>query len=160
MENTLKNPLTVIEAVADYNDWECSRLSDTEVAVVVSGLSVAYEIHFIWQKEIDHLHLICCSDLEIPANVGIDFLRLLMLVNQKVWVGAFGVLENNIVAYRHVVHLKGLRYNDFEFLVDEVMGIALDESESFFPGFEKVLQNGNLSFEDLNLLSVGVEGSA
>lgn len=160
MENTLKNPLMVIEAVADYNEWEYSQLSDTEVAVVISGLPISYEIHFIWQKEINHLHLICFSDLEVPKNISADFLHLLMLVNQKIWVGSFGVLENNIVAYRHVLHLKGLGYNDFESLVDEVVGIALDESESFFPGFEKVLQNGSLSSEDLNLLSAGVEGSA
>lgn len=159
MEKALK-PLTVIEAVADYNDWECSLLSDTEVAVVISGLTISYEVHFIWQKETNHLHLICFSDLEAPANPSVDFLRLLMLVNQKLWVGSFSVLENNILAYRHVLHLKGLGYNDFESLIDEVVGIALDESESYFPGFEKVLQNGNLSFDDLNLLSAGVEGSA
>lgn len=159
MENAL-NPLTVIEAVADYNDWEHSLLSDTEAAIVISGLSISYEIHFIWQKETSHLHLICFSDLEAPTNPTIDFLRLLMLVNQKLWVGAFSVLENNIVAYRHVLHLKGLGYNDFETLIDEVVGIALDESESFFPGFEKVLQNGSLSSDDLDLLSAGVEGSA
>lgn len=160
MKNTFKNPLTVIEAVADYNDWECSLLSDTEVAVVISGLSISYEIHFIWQKETNHLHLICFSDFEAPKSADSDFLHLLMLVNQKIWVGSFSVLENYIIAYRHVVHLNGLGSNDFESLIDEVVGIALDESESYFPAFEKVLQNGSLSSDDLNLLSAGVEGSA
>ena len=160
MENTLKNPLTVIEAIADYNDWDYTQLSNTEVAVLISEVSPSHEIHFIWQQEISYLHLICLSDLEVPKNMSHDFLHLLMLVNQKIWVGSFSVLENNIVAYRHLLHLKGLAYNDFESLLNEVISIALDESESFFPGFEKVLQNGSLSFEDLNLLSVGVEGSA
>ena len=154
------NPLTVIEAVADYNDWQCSFLSDTEVVVIVTSISISYEIHFIWQKEMHHLHLICFTDLEIEGNPNLDFLRLLMLANQKLWIGSFGVLENNIVAYRHVLHLKERGYNDFESLLDEVIGIALDESESFFPGFEKVLQNETLSSDDVNLLSLGIEGRA
>lgn len=154
------NPLTVIEAVADYNDWQCSWLSEAEVVVMVPATSIIYEIHFIWQKETNYLHLICFNDLEIADHSNLDFLRLLMLANQKLWIGSFGVLENNIVAYRHLLHLKEWGYNDFESLIDEVIGIALDESESFFPSFEKVLQNGPLSSAELNLLSLGVEGSA
>lgn len=154
------NPLTVIEAVADYNDWHFSSLSDAEVVVVVPGTSLNYEIHFIWQKETGYLHLICFNDLEVVDHSNLDFLRLLMLTNQKLWIGSFGVLENNIVAYRHLLHLKEWGYNDFESLIDEVIGIAIDESESFFPSFEKVLQNGTLSSAELNLLSLGVEGSA
>jgi hypothetical protein len=59
-----------------------------------------------------------------------------------------------------MLHLKEWGYNDFESLIDEAVSIAVEESESFFPGFEKVLLNGTLSTEDLNLLSLGVEGSA
>lgn len=154
------NPLTVIEAVGDYNDWQCSWLSESEVVLMVPGTSLVYEIHFIWQKETNYLHLICFSDLEISDHSNLDFLRLLMLANQKLWIGSFGVLENNIVAYRHMLHLKEWGYNDFESLIDDVIGIAIDESESFFPSFEKVLQNEPLSSAELDLLSSGVEGSA
>ncbi|WP_032112342.1 YbjN domain-containing protein [Candidatus Paracaedibacter symbiosus] len=154
------NPLMIIEAVADYNDWECNWLSDTEVAIVIPSLSISYEVHFIWEKEGGHLHLICFSNLEAEKNSSVDFLRLLMLANQKLWIGSFSVLENNIIAYRHVLHIKGVGANDFEALVDEAISIAIEESDSFFPGFEKVLQHGNLSSDDLDLLSLGVEGSA
>ena len=154
------NPLIVIEAVADFNDWQCSKLSETEIVIIIPGASLTYEIHFIWQKETNYLHLICFSDLEFTDHSNFDFLRLLMLANQKLWIGSFGILENNIVAYRHLLHLKEWGYNDFESLIDEVIAVAMDESESFFPSFEKVLQNGSLSSEELNLLSLGVEGSA
>lgn len=159
MQNAL-NPLAIIEVVADYNDWECNRLSDTELAIIIPQPSASYEIHFIWHQEMGHLHLICLSDLELGSNGNTDLLRLLMLVNQKIWIGSFCVLDNNVIAYRHVLHLTGLGASDFELVLDEVVSIAVEESESFFPVFEKVMHHGGISPDDLDLLSAGVEGSA
>lgn len=159
MQDTL-NPLTAIEAVADYHEWECSLLSETEIAIIIPAGNISYEIHFIWQQEMQHLYLVCFTDLEVEDSHSLDFLHLLMLTNQKLWIGSFGVLENNMLAYRHMLHLKEWGYNDFESLIDEAVSIAIEESESFFPGFEKVLLSETMSTEDLNLLSLGVEGSA
>ena len=159
MQDSL-NPLTVIEAVAHFNDWTFSKLCDNEAVVVIPTSNFTYEVHFIWQQEAAYLHIISFSDLEIKGKPTADFLHLLMLANQKMWVGSFNVLENNIVAYRHVLHLKEMGYNDLESLIDEVIVIAVEESESYFPGFMQVLQEGNLSSADLNLLSLEVEGCA
>lgn len=153
-------PLLVVENLAEINEWHCNWLSDDEVAVIIPGYSQLYEIHFVWQEDLHCLHLVCFSELEVNEKVSYDFLKLLMLANQKVNIGTFTVLENNILAYRHVLHVSLENLGELDFLLQEVLAIAIEESDSFFPGFEKILENGTLSQDDLALLSLEVEGSA
>ena len=42
MQDTL-NPLTAIEAVAEYHDWECSLLSETEIVIIIPDGTMSTE---------------------------------------------------------------------------------------------------------------------
>lgn len=156
------NPLTVIETISHFNDWSYALLCETEAVVIVPVEKREYEIHFIWQQETSYLHLICLSEVELQdKEPSLSFLHFLMMANQKIWVGSLSLLENNIVAYRHVLHLKETSYSDLESLVDEIMAIAVETSETYMPGLQQTLKAENtFSAAEIDLLSLDVEGCA
>jgi hypothetical protein len=63
-------------------------------------------------------------------------------VNERLWLGHFGLWnEEGVPMFRHAVLLRGLGSASME-QIEDLVDIALNECERFYPAFQFVLWGG------------------
>jgi hypothetical protein len=146
-EQSQANPLDILENMFSANDWPYERRGRDEIGVVVSGRWCDYSLVFSWCDEISALHYCCAMDMRVPDASRAQVSELLAIANEKMWVGHFGVCNNDSVPlYRHTVLLRGTRGVSAESLEDMV-DISLTECERFYPAFQFVIWGGKTASE-------------
>ncbi len=139
---TSANPLDVVEQVIVANDWAFDRRNDSEMAAEAPGKWCNYGLYFSWSREISAMHFTCAFDLKVPAAQRVALYELLALANEKLWIGHFGMDEDDgMPLFRHSVLLRGASTASAESLEDMV-DIAMTECERFYPAFQFVLWGG------------------
>ena len=139
---TNANPLDVVEQVIVANDWAFDRRNDSEMAAEAPGKWCNYGLYFSWSREISAIHFTCAFDLKVPAGQRAALYELLALANEKLWIGHFGMDEDDgMPLFRHSVLLRGAAVASAESLEDMV-DIAITECERFYPAFQFVLWGG------------------
>ena len=139
---TAANPLDVVEQVIVANDWAFDRRNDSEMAAEAPGKWCDYGLYFSWSQEISAMHFTCAFDLKIPAGQRTALYELLALANEKLWIGHFGMDEDDgMPVFRHSILLRGATNASAESLEDMV-DIAITECERFYPAFQFVLWGG------------------
>lgn len=139
---TNANPLDIVEQVIVANDWAFDRRNDSEMAAEAPGKWCNYGLYFSWSKEISAIHFTCAFDLKVPAGQRAALYELLALANEKLWIGHFGMDEDDgMPLFRHSVLLRGAAVASAESLEDMV-DIAITECERFYPAFQFVLWGG------------------
>lgn len=136
------NPLDLVEQLVTANDWAFDRRSDEELAVEIPGRWCNYSLYFAWREEMEAMHLTCAFDMKVPTAKRSAIHELLAGVNEKLWLGHFGLWEDESVPmFRHTSLLRGtpgLSSSQAEDLVD----IAVAECERFYPAFQFVIWGG------------------
>lgn len=136
------NPLDLVEQVVAANDWAFDRRSDEELAAEVPGKWCNYSFYFAWREDMGAMHFTCAFDMKVPEAKRRDIAELLVIVNEKMWLGHFGLWEDEgVPMFRHTALLKGpmgLSPEQAEDLVD----IAVTECERFYPAFQFVIWGG------------------
>ena len=136
------NPLDVVEQIVSANDWEFDRRTESEMAVEAPGKWCSYGLYFSWSDEISAMHFTCAFDMKVPSNRRAALYELLALANEKLWIGHFGLDEDDgTPLFRHAVLLRGAPGASAESLEDMV-DIAITECERFFPAFQFLLWGG------------------
>ncbi len=159
-ENTIANPLDVVESIAEVNEWMFDRRSDQEMAVQAPGTWCDYSLFFAWNDDIEAIHFTCAFDMRVPPARRGPLHELLAVVNEKLWLGHFGFWdEEGLPLFRHAVPLRGadgLSVGQMEDLVDN----ALFECERFYPAFQYVLWGGKSATEAVSAAMVETVGEA
>lgn len=159
-ERDLFNPLDVIEQIVTANDWPFQRHSEEDITVEISGRWCSYQLWFAWHPEFAGLHLSCAFDMKVPAGKRQPIYHLLALVNERTWLGHFELWsEDGLPVYRHAMLLgggNGLIPDQVEDMVD----VALTESERFYPAFQHVIWGGKSPQEAIELALVDTVGEA
>lgn len=160
------NPLDVLEQIASANDWAFDRRSDSEMAAEAPGKWCDYGLYFSWSHEISAMHFTCAFDLKVPGDMKMPgrarpaLYELLALANEKLWIGHFGLdPDDGTLLFRHAMLLRGAQGASIESLED-LVDIAITESERFFPAFQFVLWGGKTPTEALAAAMLECAGEA
>jgi hypothetical protein len=137
------NPLDTVEHFISQQDWHFDRHAEEELAVSVSGRWCEYHLWFCWRPEHQSLHLSCAFDLKVPEDKRNGVYALLALMNGRVGIGNFDLYaEEGAVVYRNALLLRGTG-GISESQIEDMMELALNESERFFPALQFLLWGGS-----------------
>ena len=138
----VQNPLDLMEEIVIANNWPFERLSSDEMVVECKGRWSSYRLFFFWQDDVSAMQFSCQVDMKVPSSRATATYELLARVNERLWVGHFDVEQDEAVpTFRHTALLRGHTGASVEMLEDMV-DIALNECERFYPAFHFVLSEG------------------
>ena len=93
------------------------------------------------------MHFTCAFDMKVPEAKRSAICELLAVINEKLWLGHFGLWEDEgVPMFRHTSLLRGgvgLSSEQVEDLVD----LAVSECERFYPAFQFVIWGGKTAQE-------------
>lgn len=154
------NPIDIVERVVSANDWMFDRRSDQEMAVQVPGRWCDYSLYFAWNQDVDAVHFTCAFDMRIAEDKRRAVHELLALVNEKMWLGHFGVWEEEgLPMFRHALPLRGAGGPSRE-QMEDLMQVAIIECERFYPAFQYVLWGGQSATDAVAMAMIETVGEA
>lgn len=157
---SLRNPLDIIEEIVVANEWLFERNANDELIVELSGRWCHYRLFFVWQHEISALQFSCQFDLKVPNARRAAVCDLLATMNGKMWLGHFELCPDDATPmFRHTLLMRGSRGGSVEMLED-LVEIALTESERFYPAFQFVIWGGKQPGEALAAAMIDTVGQA
>lgn len=149
--DALYNPLDIAETVVMDRDWPCDRTEDGELVAEANGPWCKYHVWFTWEEAHGGLTLSCMLDAKFPKTMLFKIHSLLAVVNEKLWLGHFDVCSEEMrIAFRHALLLKGDAGTSVDQLSD-LLDIATQECERFYPAFQSVAWGGKTPEEALML---------
>lgn len=157
---SVANPLDVIERIVEINEWLFDRRSEQEMAAQVPGRWCDYSLYFAWNEDIGAMHFTCAFDMRIPPEKRPAVHELLALINEKLWLGHFGVWEDEgVPMFRHALPLRGLRGPSVE-QIEDLLDTAILECERFYPAFQYVIWGGKTAAQAIASAMVDTAGEA
>ena len=154
------NPLDVIERIVNANDWTFDRHNDQEMAVQVPGRWCDYSLYFAWNADINAMDFTCAFDMRVPVERRPPIYELLALVNEKMWLGSFGMWdEEGLPMFRHALPLRGAGAPSVEQLED-LLDTGICECERFYPAFQYVIWGGTSAADAVKLAMIETAGEA
>jgi len=154
------NPLEVVERMAIEHNWAVARLTEAEVALAVNGAWASYQVSFDWMEETELLHLACAFEIKVPPLRLSEVQRLIVSINEQLWIGHFDVwTDNGMITYRHALLLAGgLAVSGRQ--CEVALGSALDACERYYPTFQSVIWGGRTAREALDAVMFETRGVA
>ena len=132
------HPIDMVETLAEQCAWDFDRVGENQIAVAVEGAWRTYSLSLFWSGREDMLRLLCTFELNPPAERMDEFMRLLNLVNDKIWCGSFTLWrEQELLAFRCGLTLAGGAHATPE-QIEAMLHNALGLSERFYPAFQLV----------------------
>ncbi len=153
------HPLDVVEYVMQEQNWRFDRSCDDEVSAEHRGKWCDYGVHLAWSPEIDAIHFTCAFDMRVPEARKSSVHRLLALVNDRLWLGHFGLWNNEgMPMYRHAVLLRGTSISSQQ--IEDLLDVAVFECERFYPAFQYVIWGGKPADEAIEASMIEPMGEA
>jgi hypothetical protein len=154
------NPLGVIEEIAIANAWSFEREAEDEIAFLVTGNWVSYNVSFTWMSEIEVLHLACAFDLRPPEPRRSAVQDLISSINEQLWLGHFDIwAKPGIVLFRHSIPLAGGTTVSPR-QCEVILGSALDSCERYYPAFQYVAWAGKSASDAMGSVMLETAGEA
>ncbi|PIW29295.1 MAG: hypothetical protein COW30_05340 [Rhodospirillales bacterium CG15_BIG_FIL_POST_REV_8_21_14_020_66_15] len=154
------NPLDLIEQIVEGNDWTFDRRSDQELAVQVPGTWCDYSLYFAWNDEIEAMHFTCAFDMRVPQDRRPPVYELLARVNEKLWLGHFGMWDDEgLPMFRHVLPMRAANGPTMS-QMEDIVETALYECERFYPAFQYVIWGGRTADDAVAAAMVDTVGEA
>jgi hypothetical protein len=154
--DSLSNPVDLAELVVMDRDLAFDRLDDGELVADVTGQWGSYRVWFSWQEDAvsercGALMLTCSFETRMPTQSATKVNALLALVNEKLWVGHFIIdPEDKSVRFRHSLLIRDGNGTSQQQLQD-LLDMAIQECERFFPAFQSVVWGGKSPAEALEM---------
>lgn len=141
-DNIIVHPIDTIEQMVSANEWSFERCGEDELAVELAGRWCDYRLFFAWHAEAAAVHFSLAFDMRVPGDKRGEVAALIALINEKLWIGHFDLWsDNGLPMYRYAFLLRGTNGPSAE-QVGELVGIALEESDRFYPSFQFVIWGG------------------
>ncbi len=136
------HPIDLVEQVISTNEWAHHRVGDDELAVEVAGRWCDYRLYFAWHREAAAIHFSLALDMRVPLAKRADVGGLLAVINEKLWLGHFDLwAEDGLPMFRYAVLLRGTP-GPSSAQIEELVSIAMSESDRFYPAFQFVIWGG------------------
>jgi hypothetical protein len=160
IQESAANPLDIVEKLAMAQDWPFHRQSEDEIAIEIAGQWCHYKLWFAWHAELGVLQLSCALDMKVPAKKRDQVSLLLALANEKLWLGHFEVWsDEGLPVFRHAQLFRDGMLASGEVLED-LINIAVAESERFYPAFQFVIWGGRAPQDAMAAAMLETEGEA
>ncbi len=154
------NPLDIVEQFMVANEWPADRSGDEELAAYVEGHWNRYHLWFTWREDQGVMQFSCAFDLRVPDHRLSDARALLTLVNERLWLGHFDYsAEGGFAMFRHAL-LLGADAPATPRQVEDLIDVALNESERYFPAFMFMLWGGKTADDALASAMLETVGEA
>lgn len=141
-EDSILNPLDLVEQYVVANDWAFDRRSDEELAVEMPGKWCNYSLYFAYREDMGAIHFTCAFDMKVPDIKQAAIFELLARINEKLWLGHFGLWEEEgVPMFRHTSLLGGQGGLSSE-QIEDLIEVAMSECERFYPAFQFVIWGG------------------
>lgn len=143
-DETLANPLDLMELVAGGHGWSYDRATDQDMSLEVVGHWCDYRMFLTWHHEVGALLFACAYDIKVPTHKRNEISALLAMINEKMLVGHFDLWSDDggLPVFRHAVLLRGSTGASVEQLED-LLDIAMTECERYYPAFQFVIWGGH-----------------
>lgn len=159
-ENRVINPLDLLEELASLQGWPHMRAADDEFVTEPSRRWCAYRLHFIWQEDMQALHMHCGIDVKVPGEKRRDINDLLASINERLWLGHFEVASDEPnPTFRHTLLARG-HFTPGPEQLEELVDVALDECDRYYPAFQFVLWGGRRPDEAISAALLDTVGEA
>ncbi|MCH2546869.1 MAG: YbjN domain-containing protein [Alphaproteobacteria bacterium] len=157
---SLANPLDLAEQVLSERDWVYDRAEQQALYADYEGAWCNYRIMLSWHEAFGALTFSCAMDTRIAATALPKLYPLLAKINQQLWLGHFDLTEDQkCMEFRYSMLLKGVDGVSLE-QVEDLLDIAITESEKFYPAFQSLIW-GDKSAEDvLRMVLMDTQGEA
>ena len=153
-------PMDIVESVVRTQGWRFSRVEDDEMSAEFQGKWCDYSLHFAYAEEVDAIHFTCAFDVRIPERKRQLAYELLALVNDRVWLGHFGIWKGEgLPMYRHAIPLRGAEGLAPE-QIEDLLDIAISECERFYPAFQYMVWGGKSPEEAFSAAIIDPIGEA
>lgn len=160
IEESVANPVDLMEQIAGAHGWLFERTSDHDIAVEVRGHWCDYRIFATWHDTARALLFACAFDMRVPSTRRRDIGDLLMRINEKLLIGHFDIwTDDGMPVFRHAVLLRGMSGARVE-QIEDVVDIALAECERFYPAVQFVLWGGKSPAEAIEAAILETVGEA
>ncbi|MGY9018466.1 MAG: YbjN domain-containing protein [Alphaproteobacteria bacterium] len=154
------NPMDLIEQIAGAQGWTFERSADYEIAAEITGRWTDYRLFFSWLDDISAMHFACAFELTVPDHRRAPFNDLMARVNEQLAVGHFDLwADRGLPVFRHSMLLRGASGASVE-QVEDLVEIALVESERFYPAFNYVVWGGKTPEEAFDAAMIDTVGEA
>lgn len=154
------DPLNAATQIADDSLWNWERLHPDELVIDVPGQWGEYRFHLCWQSESNIFYLACFLDLKVPEPLPTGIYELLMLVNCRLWMGHFDLIENQWIVFRYALPLLERKIKNIMPQIEELMDTIIGECETFYPVFGTLLTHGILPQDALQIGLIDTMGEA
>lgn len=156
----IANPLKALEAAAAGLEFEMERAGDNELHVMLPGVWRDIGLWFTWRPELATLQMGAPLDLKAPAGRLDEASRLVVMVNERLWIGHFDLwAEDHSIVYRNAALLTaegGLDSAQGEALI-RAAGEAVDR---FYPAFNFLIWGGKKPEDALRASLFETHGNA
>ena len=139
---TSADPLKALEAAAAGLEFEMERAGRNELHVMLPGVWRDIGLWFTWRPELSTLQMGAPLDLKAPAGRLDEASRLIVMINERLWIGHFDLwAEDHSIVYRNSALLPA------EGGLDSAQGEALIRATSeavdrFYPAFNFLIWGG------------------
>jgi hypothetical protein len=149
-----------VEDLILANEWPYETLSQSEIIAEVTGHWCDYRMHFAWHEEVSVLQFYILLDMFAPPERQNEVYKLLSIVNEQLLLGNFEVFsEESIPAFRHGLLLQGTGALSAQ-LLEELIDIAIDACEKFYPAFQFVIWGRKSAEEASSVALIETVGEA
>ena len=136
------NPIDVVERMVDENEWFSERRSDGEMSVQAPGQWCDYSLYFAWNKSASAMHFTCAFETRVTPEKRLPIYELLARINERIWLGHFALCnDEGMPMYRYTMLLGGVGSSTTE-QVQDLLQVAIEECERFYPAFQHVIWAG------------------
>ena len=158
------NPLDQVEDVLTGHNWLFHRVNDRELKLEVAGKHCDYNLHFIWQEELNALQF-CAEYYMRIAATNVDMVAsTLVKINQNIWMGHFDLPAATMKpTYRYICLLRGMQASDMHTqvsLIEDLVDIAMVQCERFYSMFQCLVENVTVNDQTLSLALMDTHGEA
>ncbi|MCH2549105.1 MAG: YbjN domain-containing protein [Alphaproteobacteria bacterium] len=153
------HPLDLVEEAIATREWALDRPKRDELLVEVTGRWCHYQVFFHWSNDIGALQISCVLDLRSPEQSKSLIYELLALVNDRLGIGHFHIDSiEGLPAYRHTLLLRGGTLSAEQ--VEDLLDIALHETDRFYPAFQYVIWGGQTPINAIATVAFETVGEA
>lgn len=158
-ESRYINPLDTIEEVCGNRDWAWERGEDDALILFSGNKWTDFRLAINYLPDSQALQLMLLFDPKVPETRQAEVLRLLALANSRNWLGHFDWWEEErAVMFRYGLPLRGAALAPRQ--CEDVIDLALEACEMFFPALQYVLWSGLGSDEAMRLCQMQTVGEA
>lgn len=154
------DPLRAAAEIADESLWSWERLRPDELVIDIPGHWGEYRFHLCWQGETRLFYLACFLDLKIPDSLPTGIYELLALINRRLWMGHFDLVDDQWIVFRYALPLQSRKLKDVIPQIEELMDSIIGECETFYPVFGSLLTHGVLPQDALQMGLIDTVGEA